>query len=590
MTNPLQASISSRGGSTANGAGGTAPSISVVVPVFNGSATLEELAQRCRAVLSECASSYELVMVDDGSSDASWDTIERLAAADPAVRGVRLARNYGQHNALLAGIRAARNELVATIDDDLQNPPEEIPTLLTALDADVDVVYGEPVAKRQGLGRRLATQVVVRALRVLGGRTAPMVSAFRVFRTEVRDGFADYTGPDVSIDGLLTWRTDRFVAVPVRHDPRAHGSSNYSLLKLIKHALTMITAFSTRPLHLASGLGFLVILFGVFVLAYVLVRFVVDGGSVPGFPFLASIISIFSGAQLFAIGVIGEYLARVHVRVMSRPSYAVQTTVGGGEAPATSRDGTSPPGTSADAASGDREPPPCEVLDWDTELWGFPVARVLAERLDQDEARRIAAWGDQAGVRCTFLLAGADDGETAEAARAVGFWPVDSRVTLRREPGAAPRDGGAGGDAVEVRLAGEADRAALTALAREAHTDTRFFFDRGFPREGAEELYERWLARGFESPEREVLVADRRGEAVGYVIVSIDPPAIELIAVAQAARGEGVGRALVAAVIDRYPDSPVTVVTQGRNVAALRLYEAAGFRVTSSQAWYHRWS
>jgi glycosyltransferase involved in cell wall biosynthesis/GNAT superfamily N-acetyltransferase len=552
----------------------------VVVPVFNGAATLAELVRRCHAVLGERGAPHELIFVDDGSSDASWAEIERLAGSDSAVRGVRLARNYGQHNALLAGIREASREAIVTIDDDLQNPPEEIPALLEALTDEVDVVYGEPVAKRQRLGRRLATQVVVRALRVLGGRTAPMVSSFRLFRTEVRDGFADYTGPDVSIDGLLTWRTDRFVAVPVRHDARAHGESNYSLLKLIKHALTMITAFSTRPLHLASGLGFLVILFGVFVLAYVLVRFILDGGSVPGFPFLASIISIFSGAQLFAIGVIGEYLARVHVRVMSKPSYAVQARAG--------RAGGGPVATGAAEATGENGgPPPCEILAWDTEFWGFPVARVLAERLDRQEARRAAAWSDGAGVRCTFLLADGDDGDTAEAARAVGFWPVDTRITLRRPAAGAPAEPRPGSPT--TRPATEVDRDELTRLARDAHTDTRFFFDRNFPRQRAAELYERWLERGF-GGDRELLVAEEGGRAIGYVLLATEPPGIDLIAVAADARGRGVGKALVEAAVARFPGSPVSVVTQGRNVAAIRLYEAAGFRAASSSVWYHRWN
>src|SRR5690606_4578595 len=252
-----------------------------------------------------------------------------------------------------------------------------------------DVVYGEPIFKQHGLGRRLATRLVVRTLGALGGETAPMVSSFRAFRTELRDRFAAYTGPDVSIDGLLTWGTDRFRSVKVRHDERAHGSSNYSLVKLIRHALTMVTAFSTRPLRLASTLGFFVLLFGIAVLVYVLGRLAIEQRSVPGFPFLASIISIFSGAQLFAIGVIGEYLARVHVRVMSRPSYAVAArTAPAAPAPLAGRGG-----------GGDRAEPPAELLAWDTEFWGFPIARARGRTLDRDGARRLAEWCAANGVR-----------------------------------------------------------------------------------------------------------------------------------------------------------------------------------------------
>jgi glycosyltransferase involved in cell wall biosynthesis/ribosomal protein S18 acetylase RimI-like enzyme len=548
-----------------------------VVPVFNGSVTIPDLVRRCHATLAECASLYELILVNDASTDGSWALIADLAASDPSIRGIDLGRNYGQHNALLAGIRAARFDITVTIDDDLQNPPEEIPTLLAALTNDQDVVYGGPIAKRQRLDRRLATQVIVRALRVLGGRTAPMVNAFRAFRTELRDGFADYTGPDVSIDGLLTWQTDRFTSVPVEHHARAHGESNYSLLKLIRHAMTMITAFSTRPLRMASGLGFLVIIFGIVVLAYVLVSFAVEGGSVPGFPFLASIISIFSGAQLFAIGVIGEYLARVHVRVMSRPSYTVRTTTGGAGALTVSL---------VAPRAGEDTDPPCRVLEWDSEFWGFPVARVTATRLDPGRASSVAAWCDRNEIHCAFLLAVADDADTAAAAQAVGFEPIDTRVTLERPSGPSQNSRAA---TTSIRAATDADRGPVGELSRSAHTDTRFFFDRGFPRDKAAELYQRWAWRAFQEPNRQLLVSESNGAVLGYLLLADDPPSIDLIAVVEAARGQGVGASLVGAAADLHIGHSLRVVTQARNVQAMRLYEANGFRVTATEVWYHRW-
>lgn len=550
--------------------------MSVVIPVFNGAGTVAEVVRRSREVLEGCAGGHEFILVNDGSGDSSWERIVELAASAGDVRGLDLSRNYGQHNALLAGIRAARCDLVVTIDDDLQNPPEEIPKLLDSLGPDCDVVYGEPIAKQQGLGRRLATRAVVRALKVLGGETAPMVSSFRVFRTSLRDGFVSYTGPDVSIDGLLTWQTERFRSVPVRHDPRQHGESNYSLVKLIRHALTMITAFSTRPLRIATSLGFLVILFGVAVLAYVLVRFFTEGNGVPGFPFLASIISIFSGAQLFAIGVIGEYLARMHVRVMSRPSYLVRAEVGGGGERAATTEGL-------DGAGGI-----CRILDWDSEFWGFPIARVLPERVDAATAEQVERWCEGHGVVCAYLLAGAGDAETAAAAEGVGFTPVDTRVTLER-PGGPPAAERRPVDGLEIRPAEARDEAALVGLARQAHTDTRFFFDPHFSSTRAAELYAAWVRRGLAEDPFRVFLAERDGSPVGYVLVKTDPLEIDLIAVEQAARGDGIGSALVAEAIGVSPNGTVRVVTQARNVAALRLYESFGFRVVKTEAWYHRW-
>jgi len=307
------------------------PTISVVVPVYNSEATLPALAARVSRVLVEISSAHELVLVNDGSRDRSWSVIRRLAQQHRWVRGINLMRNYGQHSALLCGIRAAAYDVVVTIDDDLQHPPEEIPKLVGMLaNDDCDVVYGTPQTEQHGVWRDLASHLTKLALRsVMDVSTARNVSAFRAFRQPVREAFADNRSPFISIDVLLTWGTTRFGALPVRHEPRRFGASNYSFLKLVTHALNMLTGFSTLPLRLSSLIGFTFTLFGLVVLAYVLGRYLIEGGSVPGFPFLASIIAIFSGAQLFALGIIGEYLARMHFRMLARPTYVVKATTDG---------------------------------------------------------------------------------------------------------------------------------------------------------------------------------------------------------------------------------------------------------------------
>jgi undecaprenyl-phosphate 4-deoxy-4-formamido-L-arabinose transferase len=162
----------------------------------------------------------------------------------------------------------------------------------------------------------------------MGSGIGRHASAFRAFRTRVREAFACYNSPFVCIDVLLSWGTNLFTAVPVQHDWRQVGSSNYTFGRLIKHAINMMTGFSTFPLQLASLIGFGFTLFGFGVLTYVVGRYLIEGGSVPGFPFLASIISIFSGAQLFALGIMGEYLGRIHFRSMDRPYSVIQNVVG----------------------------------------------------------------------------------------------------------------------------------------------------------------------------------------------------------------------------------------------------------------------
>jgi len=193
------------------------------------------------------------------------------------------------------------------------------------------VVYGAPQQEQHGFFRDMASRVTKIALQgAMGAETARHVSAFRVFRTQVRDAFDNYRGPYVSIDVLLTWGTSRFAAIQVRHEPRLVGASNYTFRKLMTHALNMMTGFSTLPLQLASWIGFGFTFFGLIVLAYVIGRYLIQGGSVPGFPFLASIVAVFSGAQLFALGIIGEYLARMHFRMMDRPPYVIRSTLGQG--------------------------------------------------------------------------------------------------------------------------------------------------------------------------------------------------------------------------------------------------------------------
>lgn len=303
--------------------------LSIVVPVYNSEPSLAELVRRLEPVLRDLAVAHELILVNDGSRDGSWREIKRLAAMKPWVRGIGLMRNFGQHNALLVGVRAARFDVTVTMDDDLQHPPEELPKLLSALATGKDVVYGPPEMQQHGLWRDLASLVTKFVLqRALDARTASMVSAFRVFRTNVRKAFARYDSPFVNLDVILTWGAARFDAVPVRHDPRARGGSNYTFGKLLRHTLNMLTGFSVAPLQFASIVGFVFTFFGMGVLAFVLGRYVFYGSTVAGFPFLASVIAIFSGAQLFALGIIGEYLARMYQRTMEKPAYIVDESCG----------------------------------------------------------------------------------------------------------------------------------------------------------------------------------------------------------------------------------------------------------------------
>lgn len=299
-------------------------SVSVVIPVYNAGPNLRNLYDQLMPVMEATTGQFEVIMVEDHGADDSWSIVSNLAEQDTRVRGIRLSRNYGQHNALLCGIRAARYDTIVTMDDDLQNPVSEISVLLNKLAEGYDVVYGTPQQEQHGFFRNMASLMTKIALQgAMGVEAARNVSAFRAFRTRLREGFKDYRSPFVSIDVLLTWSTSSFAGVTVRHEQRSAGHSNYTLRKLVSHAFNLITGFSTLPLQLASMVGFLFTIFGFGILFWVLGRYFITGSSIPGFPFLASIIAIFSGAQLFALGIFGEYLARIHFRTMDRPPYVV---------------------------------------------------------------------------------------------------------------------------------------------------------------------------------------------------------------------------------------------------------------------------
>ncbi len=300
--------------------------LSVIIPVYKAGDCLRELYSRLKTSLEKITEEFEIIMVEDCGGDHSWDIIVELFKMDKRVKGFQLSRNFGQHNALLCGIREANGKVIVTMDDDLQHLPEEIYKLLDKLGEGYDVVYGTPQKEQHSFWRNIASQMTKLALQsAMGAEIARNVSAFRAFRTELRDTFANYQGPFVSIDVLLTWGTKSFGAIPVRHDPRQVGISHYTFRTLATHALNMVTGFSTLPLQLATLIGFVFTFFGLVVLVYVIGRYLIHGGSVPGFPFLASVIVIFSGAQLFALGIIGEYLARTHFQTMHKPPYVIRT-------------------------------------------------------------------------------------------------------------------------------------------------------------------------------------------------------------------------------------------------------------------------
>jgi undecaprenyl-phosphate 4-deoxy-4-formamido-L-arabinose transferase len=285
------------------------------------------LVERIRLALAPITNDYEVILVVDDSPDDTWEVVQRLSSLEQ-VRGLNLMRNYGQHNAILAGVLNAENELIVTMDDDLQHPPEAIPDLIRALTDEFDLVYGVAKVEEHGFWRNLASRAVKRAMVItLGVEHARKISAFRAFRNELKSPFMEVRDAFVSIDVILSWVTTRITSIEVEMERRAESESNYNVRSLFGHALNMVTGYSITPLKLVTMLGLATALLGFGLLVIVLVLFFTGRTEVAGFTTIASMVALFAGAQMAAIGILGEYLGRLHFRSMNRPTYVIRDEV-----------------------------------------------------------------------------------------------------------------------------------------------------------------------------------------------------------------------------------------------------------------------
>ncbi|WP_238008309.1 glycosyltransferase family 2 protein [Dactylosporangium sp. AC04546] len=307
-------------------------SLSVVVPCYRSAHILPALVERLNGVLPDLHPEHEVILVVD-STDDTWDVASELALKYDHVQAIRMARNYGQHNALIAGIRAARHERVITMDDDLQHPPEELPKLVAALTDDLDVVYAVSEKEEHGAFRNITSWGAKSLVmgRTMGIPNADVLGALRIFRTFLRAGFDQVSGPDVSVDIVLSWATTRVGSATVRMDQRQEGKSGFTVKSLVKHMINMILGYSTKPLRWVTWLGFAIGLGGLALTIVWIIQYVRGETTVAGFTTLASLIAFFSSAQLVGIGVLGEYLGRVHSHGMGRPTYVIREHITQGQ-------------------------------------------------------------------------------------------------------------------------------------------------------------------------------------------------------------------------------------------------------------------
>lgn len=302
-----------------------ASDVSIVVPVYNSASTLATLMQRLTMVLDQQPVSYEIVLVDDGSTDDSWSVLQRLREqSGGALVTIQLMRNYGQHNALMCGLRHARGKVVVTMDDDLQNPPEDIPKLLRHLQvSNADLVYGAPEDRNHAPWRNLGAALVLHFYRLVF-KTQVTPTPFRAMRRELVDSVKFYDLNYTFLDGLLAWCTRRIENVTVEHHARAQGRSGYSISRLLAMALNLYTNFSLLPLQLVSVLGFVASAAGLVAAGYYVLQSLTSHIAVPGYASTIVAILLLGGIQLLALGIMGEYLGRLHMNVNKKPQYLVR--------------------------------------------------------------------------------------------------------------------------------------------------------------------------------------------------------------------------------------------------------------------------
>ncbi len=306
---------------------------SVVIPVFNEEGNLEPLYTRLTKVMKDLGKPYEIVFVDDGSSDRSFQVLKDIHSKDKRVRVIRFTRNFGQHPAIMAGFSAAGGEIIITLDADLQNPPEEIPKLIRKLDDGYEVVFGVFERRKHSAFRRagswFAKWVLARILPV----GATNLSGFRVLRSYTVAQLKLLNEKSKFLDGLLCWMGYKIGTVEVKHDARHTGKTKYSIFRLVSLWLDMVVSFTDLPLKIATFGGLLLGIVGFALAIFYLVWRFVYGFGIPGFATTVILITVFSGVQLFCLGILGEYLGRMNKEVKNKPEYVVRDRLESGEKP-----------------------------------------------------------------------------------------------------------------------------------------------------------------------------------------------------------------------------------------------------------------
>ena len=302
--------------------------VSIVVPVYGGSSALAELCRRVAATMLTTGLSHEVILVDDRGQAEAWSIIRSVAENDPHVVGLRLGRNFGQHAATICGISRARGEWIVTMDDDLEHPPEAIPSLLSAGSEDYPLVYGAFKQRTHAAYRNLSSDLMRRMLKRAFPDLNEDYCSFRAIHAPLAKQLDRFGLNRPYIDGMLSWLTASAVTVHVPHEQRAHGESTYTVRKLISHAVNIFVTFSHLPLRIATLGGAALASLSFLSLLYIIYGKLSGSITNPGYASIMSAVLLACGIQLLILGVVGEYIGRLMGATFRRPVYVVSNEVG----------------------------------------------------------------------------------------------------------------------------------------------------------------------------------------------------------------------------------------------------------------------
>ena len=301
---------------------------SIIIPVYNSARIIEKTVNLCIEEMIKNNLKFEILLINDGSTDGSWEIIQKLAKENEEVNSVDLLKNYGQHTAVFCGIQRANGDYLITLDDDLQNPPEEIMKLIYKIQEGYDLIFAKFKSKKHSSYRKLGTKLInYLNTKIFNKPKDVVLTNFRIFNKDVAVRVSSYNTFYPYIPGLLLMFASVIGNVETDHHARKIGSSNYSMMKILKLVSRLLFNYSSYPLKILTGVGFVIALFSFLGGIYFILKGIFVGSSVPGWTTTIVLLSFFNGFLIIMLGILGEYVSRILNQLSVQKAYQIRDIV-----------------------------------------------------------------------------------------------------------------------------------------------------------------------------------------------------------------------------------------------------------------------